>query len=453
MTENSFISNYSFTKTKNCFGITQKRLKLKTADGKSFSVAAANHVFLPRYIKSIFWARVTLADNSQVYINKNSLAKRINVSNSYVKSSLRSNKDFDNLIRILSKIDDISKVLKNDEQGSKYSSIQIVEKMEKNREKYLARASEEGSFVKELKCGRTLFVIVNPETGHTEFYITLHKLLGSGGFKSVHALLDYNNNKANFALSVQEGKMDKPKDINMPKKGLEFTSQLEESKRIQKVEFYLEKGVNRDESGELIDIEEKAKVYVASKRYSGTFNHLVKSDQLTFQNKILLFSHILEGVSSMHAQNILHRDLKFENVLYKKTSKGYKIKIIDFDLSCYFNDEKSLSTRSGTLNHMAPEVLGKEKIKYPEKVDSWSLGIMLYMLCEKDPAFIHGLGKLSSKEKQVNQILSGVEDLSFKKLDADSPLIPVIQGLLDPNPETRMKVDQALEAVRLYLAE
>lgn len=453
MINQPFISNYSFTKSKNCFGCTKKRIQIETADGKTFSVAIANKLKLPRYIGSLFWARVTLADNSVIYINKKSLAKRINLSQTYVKSSLRKKKDFDDLVRVLSKVDDIRKILEKDEQyySYKHSSIQIVEKMEKNRDKYIAKAASEGSFVKEWKNGRTLIVILNPDTGHTEFYITLHKILGTGGFKSVYALMDYEKGKANLALSVQNGDPDKPKDINMPKKGLEFAAQLEESKRILKTQFYLEKGVNRDENGELINIEDKAKVYGAAKRYNGTFNDLATSDKVAFKDKLTLFSHILEGVSEMHAQKILHRDLKFENVLYKKTLNGYKIKINDFDLSCYFNDEKSLSSRAGTLSHMSPEILGKEKIKHPEKVDCWSLGIMLYLLCENDLAFIHGLGKLSSKKKQVDQVLTGLKSLSFKKLEPESPLIPVIQGLLDPNPVTRMKSDQALDTIRLYL--
>ena len=453
MTNQSFISNYNFTTSNNCFGCTKERIQLETANGKTFSIAVTHKIKLPRYINSLFWARVTLPDNSTLFINKKSLTKRTKVSKTFIKSTLRRSRDFDKMMRLLSKVDDIKKILEIEElYFPKHSPIEIVEKMEKNREKYLAKASNEGPFVKEWKNGRTLFVIPNPETGHTDFYLSLNNVLGSGGFKTVVALMDYEKGHAKLALSVQNGNPNKPSDINLIKKGTEFVAQLEDSKRVLKPKFYIEKGVKRDEEGELLNIEDKAKVYLATKRYDGTFNDLVKSHKISFNVKLELFCYILEGVDEIHEQNIVHRDIKFDNILYKKTSNGYKIKINDFDLSCYSNDERSLNHRTGTFNHMAPEVLGKEKLQHPTKTDCWSLGIMLYMLCENDPAFIHGLGKLSSNEKQVNQVLAGIKTLSFKNLDPDHPLIPVIRGLLDPNPASRMNVKEALQQVKNYLS-
>lgn len=458
MIEPPFITNYSFTKNKNCFGCTEKRINLETADGKKYSIRAANKVGLPLFIKSLFWTQVTLLDNSKVYINKNSLVKRMHLSSSYVKSSLRTKrKDFDNLIRFLSKVDDMRKVLEKDEAFyyPKHVSIQIVEKIENNKDKYIAKATKEGSFVKEWKNGRTLIVTANPDTGHIDFYFSLHKTLGSGGFKTVYALVDYQTAKADLALSVQKMNMNSPKDINMPKKGLEFTSQLENSKRVIKTKFFIEKGVSRDEFGELKTAEDDAKAYIVTKRYAGTFNDIAKSEKITFNEKLTLFTYVLEGVVDMHNEEILHRDLKFENILYKKTAKGYKIKHNDFDLSCYFNDERALRCRDGTLSHMSPEVLGKQKITDPEKADAWSLGIMLYNLCEGDPKFIHGLGRTSKKEdkqKQVDQVLEGVQNLTFNKLGLNHALVPIIQGLLDPNPASRIKASQALDAIQNFLA-
>lgn len=455
MSNQPFISNYSLTTSKNCFGCTKKRIQVQTVDGKTFSIAAANKVKLPRYIRGIFWSKVVLADKSTLYVNKKSLAKRTKLSLTYVKSSLCKNKDFDSLMRTLSKVDDVRAVLEKDEPyySPKHDAIQIVKKMEKKKEKYLAKAATEGSFVNEWKNGRTLFVIVNPETGHTDFYVSLHKVLGAGGFKTVFALMDYESAKASYALSIQNADPKEPKNINLTKKGLDFVAHLDDSKRVLKPIFYIEKGVNRDESGEFLSNDDKAKVYLATKRYSGTFNDIANSDKIPFKDKLELFSHILEGVVEMHDQNILHRDLKFENVLYKKTSNGYKIKINDFDLCCFFNDGKSLNGRAGTYNHMAPEILGKKKLQDPAKADCWSLGIMLYMLSESDPAFIHGLRKLSSKEKQVDQILTGIKTLTFKKLPPDSPLIPVIQGLLNPDPSFRISSKQALDQIRNYLSD
>lgn len=83
-----------------------------------------------------------------------------------------------------------------------------------------------------------------------------------------------------------------------------------------------------------------------------------------------------------HANNIVHRDLKIENILI---SKSGNIKIIDFGLSNLFSPQGHLNTFCGSLYFAAPELLNARVYTGPE-VDVWSFGVVLFVLvCGKVP--------------------------------------------------------------------
>ena len=93
-----------------------------------------------------------------------------------------------------------------------------------------------------------------------------------------------------------------------------------------------------------------------------------------------LFKQILEAVAYFHSMRITHRDLKPSNILLGGTRKNPIPKISDFG-TARISDQ--MSTLCGTPDYAAPEVLLGNHFterKYDNKVDMWSLGIILYMM-------------------------------------------------------------------------
>lgn len=98
-----------------------------------------------------------------------------------------------------------------------------------------------------------------------------------------------------------------------------------------------------------------------------------------------------------HRNNVVHRDLKIENILI---SHSANIKIIDFGLSNLFDPVGHLSTFCGSLYFAAPELLNAKVYTGPE-VDVWSFGVVLYVLvCGKVPFDDQSMPALHAKIKR-----------------------------------------------------
>ena len=93
---------------------------------------------------------------------------------------------------------------------------------------------------------------------------------------------------------------------------------------------------------------------------------------------------IASALKFMHRRGIVHRDLKPENLVLVDKSPDSDIKISDFGLSKILKeDQATMQTVCGTRAYSAPEVNfgGPPRSgKYNEKVDTWSLGVILYVI-------------------------------------------------------------------------
>ncbi|CAG9319145.1 unnamed protein product [Blepharisma stoltei] len=144
---------------------------------------------------------------------------------------------------------------------------------------------------------------------------------------------------------------------------------------------------------------------------------------------------LLEVLEYLHSKNIVHRDIKLENILLVSKSSDIEIKIIDFGLACESNG--SLTMRCGSPGYLAPEILKLQP--YNEKVDIYSTGIVLYTLLSG----IHPFEGYSG-DKKLSQNRNG--RLFFDEHcwgHVSKAAINVINLLANPDPISRLNASEA----------
>ncbi|WAR10968.1 MYLK-like protein, partial [Mya arenaria] len=108
------------------------------------------------------------------------------------------------------------------------------------------------------------------------------------------------------------------------------------------------------------------------------FERILDDDcDLLERDCIQFMRQICDAVHYMHSRNILHLDLKPENVLCIKNESN-KIKIIDFGLARYYEKGESVRVLFGTPEFIAPEVVNYDEIGFT--TDMWSVGVICYVL-------------------------------------------------------------------------
>ena len=161
----------------------------------------------------------------------------------------------------------------------------------------------------------------------------------------------------------------------------------------------------------------------------------------------VMFRQILSGLAYLHSNNIVHRDLKLENILIKEVEKSketnedlYVLKIIDFGTAKIFDKNKNKQARAivGSSYYIAPEVLNK---KYSFECDLWSAGVILYM-------FIVGHAPFDGKSDR--EIMEKVKKGDYLKneerwLNSSKEVRDLINKLLKYKPEERLTAFEALK--------
>ncbi|KAL5019676.1 hypothetical protein ScPMuIL_002568 [Solemya velum] len=124
------------------------------------------------------------------------------------------------------------------------------------------------------------------------------------------------------------------------------------------------------------------------------FDHIAKHGKMEEVVARRKFYQIVLAVEYCHDRNIVHRDLKAENLLL---DSNLNVKIADFGFSNYYKQGDMLATWCGSPPYAAPEVFQGKEYLGPQ-VDIWSLGVVLYVLvCGALPFEGHNLSTLKDK--------------------------------------------------------
>lgn len=145
-----------------------------------------------------------------------------------------------------------------------------------------------------------------------------------------------------------------------------------------------------------------------------------------------IFSQVVDAVEYCHKKNVVHRDIKLENVII---DLNFQAKLIDFGFATCFSNNKKALVFCGSPTYMAPEIIDKQEFFGPP-VDVWALGIMLYVMVT---------GKFPFNSKTEKRVFDKVKKGHFEIPSyISSSCQDLIIKLLQPLPEERLTAIQIL---------
>jgi len=153
---------------------------------------------------------------------------------------------------------------------------------------------------------------------------------------------------------------------------------------------------------DVIDDEKSNKLYLFMELMSGgeLFDRIVDKGHFTENDAVVTTIKLVDAINYLHSLGIAHRDLKPENMLMTDQTPYAEVKITDFGLSKFFDEQSAvMQTPCGTPGYIAPEVLRMKG--YGKECDVWSLGVIIYiLLCGFPPFYADNDAQLYEKIKR-----------------------------------------------------
>ncbi|KAI9598466.1 kinase-like domain-containing protein [Syncephalis fuscata] len=181
-----------------------------------------------------------------------------------------------------------------------------------------------------------------------------------------------------------------------------------------------------------------------------------------------IFKQLLEGIQHLHSKDIIHCDIKPDNILLLDDQGAPKVVFSDFGMARVLPPSSAVTTVYGTVSYMAPEVLlgseGREKMLsiveticwpanrfpstllnaegYGKPADMWSLGVTLHVMLFGDWPYAF----TDSKSVYLKSMLQNLPTFGRGRKDRPSEkAIELMEGLLDLDVKTRFTAENALK--------
>ena len=294
-----------------------------------------------------------------------------------------------------------------------------------NNNKYLKQDNE---FQNNTNIGKER--IINRLSKRTKFtninndYIISDRILGKGATGIVREGQDKNGTK--YAIkTVWKAEIDQNEFF---KKEIDISLELNHDSIVKCFDIY----------------EDNSTIHLVLEEINGgdLFDHIIHSNgrKLSEDEAMDLLSQMLDGLHYLHDEvGIVHRDIKPENFLIYNDGQRNKVKLIDFGFATYCKEGETMTEQLGTPQYAAPEIFLEKP--YTNKVDLWSVGIVLYNMVKGTQPFSNGeIGNVKEQvlHKEINY--SGFKNNELKNL---------CESLLERDPNQRYSAFQAKKALEL----
>ncbi|XP_055357140.1 serine/threonine-protein kinase Pink1, mitochondrial-like [Paramacrobiotus metropolitanus] len=191
-------------------------------------------------------------------------------------------------------------------------------------------------------------------------------------------------------------------------------------------------------------------MFVLMNKYSCTLRDMIECGGCSFKEGLAIFAQLLEGVAKLVKENVVHRDIKSDNILLRKSEDGQMLRAVISDFGCSLRSLRlhyttSRISRGGNRALMPPEVINAQPgllsiIDY-SRADLWSIGTIAYEIFAGYNPFFEGEVKLNS---------ASYDEAALPDLD-DEPLNNLIQAILRRDPYKRPSPAVAATACQMLL--
>lgn len=173
------------------------------------------------------------------------------------------------------------------------------------------------------------------------------------------------------------------------------------------------------------------KIYMIMPKLKCDLTDSLNEHFLTMDNKIMIAYQLLHCVNFLHKNNIIHRDIKSDNILIDDNLRPV---LADFSISKIFGDNErgngfTHTPRIGTHTYKAPEVYNN--MSYDKSADVYALGIVFLEM-------FNGVIKTNKDKIALKYIERVLQQLN------DKPIPSLLKRMMDFNPETRITCEDAL---------
>ncbi|KAI8979153.1 kinase-like domain-containing protein [Mycotypha africana] len=169
------------------------------------------------------------------------------------------------------------------------------------------------------------------------------------------------------------------------------------------------------------------------------FDRLFERGKFSEKDATVIVKSILRGLEYIHQHNVVHRDMKPENLLFRNRDSDADLLICDFGIAKLSNEISSLDEICGSPGYVAPEVLLQEG--YGAPVDMWAMGVITYtLLCGYLPFQAEDQAQLID---EITHARYDFHERYWRNISLDAKNF--IRSLLHLNAKERLTATQALQ--------